>query len=185
MASFFQIVIISVSLAIDSLSVSVAGGFKTKKTSIIDAIKVAAFFGGFQAGMPLIGWAIGEVLSTVITEYAHWIAFILLGIIGIKMIKESFENEDGSRINFLSNKTLTLLAIATSIDALIVGITLGLLEMPLLISITLIGTITFVLCFFGFLFGKQLANLFGKRVEIFGGIALVVIGIKILFEKLS
>ncbi len=184
MASFFQIIIISVSLAMDSLSVSVAGGFKAKKTSVIDAIKVAAFFGGFQAGMPLIGWAIGEIVSSYITHFSHWIAFGLLSIIGIKMIKESFEQEEGSSTNILTNRTLILLSIATSIDALIVGITLGLLELPLLLSITVIGIITFILCFFGFLFGKQLAKIFGKRIEIFGGVALIAIGIKILLDHI-
>jgi putative Mn2+ efflux pump MntP len=184
MTSLVQIFIIAVSLAMDALSVSIAGGIESKKAQVKDAIKVAAFFGLFQAGMPLIGWYIGEVLSTVVAATAHWIAFILLTVIGVKMIKESFNHDEHESKNILGTKTLIILSIATSIDALVVGITLGLFNIPLLLSITIIGIVTFIFCFFGYLFGNRLGKIFGKRIEIVGGITLIAIGFKILIENL-
>lgn len=182
MASFFQLFIISVSVAMDALSVSIAGGIKSPKLKVIDAVKIAGFFGFFQAAMPLIGWLIGEVLSNVLNAITNWIAFALLTIIGIKMIKDSLDHHAEVK-NILNNKTLTLLAIATSLDALIVGITLGIMKLPLLLSISVIGVITFLLCFLGYLFGSILGNKFGKRIEIVGGIILIVIGVKVLLEN--
>jgi manganese efflux pump family protein len=184
-STFIQLIIISISLAMDSLSVSIAGGATSQKANIKQALRIASFFGIFQAGMPLIGMLIGQLLITFIANIDHWIAFALLSILGIKMIKESLEKTNEKTNNLLQTKTLILLSIATSIDALVVGITLSLLQISLLISISLIGMVTFVLCFFGFLFGKQLGAYFGKRIEILGGVALIAIGIKILLEHLS
>jgi putative Mn2+ efflux pump MntP len=148
------------------------------------AVKVAAFFGLFQAGMPLIGWALGAVFKEYIMAFDHWIAFGLLTIIGIKMIRESLTNDPADKKNILDNSNLIALSIATSIDALIVGVTLGIFATPLLLSIAIIGLVTFVLCFFGFLFGKKLGTRFGKRIEILGGIIVILIGLKILLEQL-
>ncbi|MBA3724738.1 MAG: manganese efflux pump [Candidatus Levybacteria bacterium] len=183
MTASIQLFIIAVSLALDALSVSVAGGMKSKRARLAGALKIAAFFGIFQALMPLIGWAIGEVLSSFVSQFAHWIAFGLLTIIGIKMIRESLDPVDQNQ-SLLDTRTLFLLAVATSIDALIVGITLPLLDIPLIISSIAIGIVTFVLCFFGFLFGKSIGKVFGKKVEILGGVALILIGLKILIENL-
>lgn len=181
MTTFFPIILISISLALDSLAVSIAGGANAQKSKILHAIKVAAFFGAFQAGMPLLGWIIGETIKDEIVQIDNWIAFFLLSGIGIKMIHESLtHNSDEEKKDILNNKTLILLSIATSIDALVVGITLGLLPVPLLLSISIIGIVTFILCFFGFLFGNKLGKLFGKRIEIIGGLVLIAIGIKIL-----
>jgi putative Mn2+ efflux pump MntP len=182
MSSFFQLFLISVSLALDAFSVSVAGGIKSQKAKKLHAAKVAAFFGFFQAAMPLAGWIIGEVLSVLISATAHWIAFGLLTFIGIKMIREALSDNESDKKDILDNKTLTLLAIATSIDALIVGITLNLLKLPLLFSVSIIGITTFVLSFFGYMFGNHIGKLFGKRVEVIGGIALIAIGLKILID---
>ncbi len=186
MASFVQLFIISISLALDALSVSVAGGIKTQKAKIADAIKVATFFGGFQAGMPLIGWYIGVHLEKFISAVDHWVGFLLLLGIGIKMIKEALEEkEEKEKIQILNNKTLLVLAIATSIDALIVGVTLGFIKIPLILSVVCIGIVTFVLSFIGFLFGKKLGAFFEGKVEIIGGVALIAIGLKILIEGLT
>lgn len=182
MSSLIQLIIISISVAMDALSVSIAGGIKSPKVKMIHAAKVAGFFGIFQAIMPLIGWFIGEVLSIYLAALTNWIAFVLLSIIGIKMIKESLSPHENVK-DLLNNKTLTLLAFATSLDALVVGITLGLLKIPFLLSISVIGIITFLLCFIGYLFGSALGNRFGKRIEIAGGIILIIIGIKILLEN--
>lgn len=184
MNTFFEIFLISISLALDSLAVSIAGGSQTQKSKIMHAVKVAAFFGAFQAIMPLLGWIIGETIKDAIISIDHWIAFFLLSGIGIKMIRESLsQNQDEEKKNILNNKTLILLSIATSIDAFVVGITLGLLTIPLFISISIIGIVTFILCFFGFLFGNRLGKLFGKRIEIIGGLTLIAIGTKILIDS--
>ncbi len=183
MTTFFPIILIAISLALDSLAVSIAGGAQAQKSKLLHAIKVAAFFGIFQAGMPLLGWLIGETIKDAIAQIDNWIAFFLLSGIGIKMIYESLtQNSDEEKKDILNNKTLILLSIATSIDALVVGITLGLLKIPLLLSISIIGIITFILCFFGFLFGNKLGSIFGKRIEIIGGLVLIAIGIKILLS---
>jgi putative Mn2+ efflux pump MntP len=184
MTAVLEIFFISLGLAMDAVSVSIAGGMKSQKAKIIHALKVAAFFGIFQAVMPVFGWLIGEATKGFISGIDHWVAFILLGIIGIKMIWEALNDSKMEKGNIFDTKTLLILSVATSIDALIVGITLNLLKTPFLISIAMIGTITFVLSFLGFLFGKQLGIFFGKKVGALGGIALILIGLKILIEHL-
>lgn len=185
MTGFIQLFVIAVSLAMDALSVSIAGGMQAKKASIKNAIKVALFFGGFQAFMPVIGWIIGDVMQGYIAAIDHWVAFVLLSLIGINMIKESLKSDENKdEKDMLTTKNLSILALATSIDALIVGITLSVLQVPFIVSIITIGVITFILCFFGYLFGSKLGEVFGKRVEILGGIALIAIGTKILLENL-
>ncbi|MDB5186378.1 MAG: hypothetical protein JWL85_901 [Candidatus Saccharibacteria bacterium] len=184
MTSFFSIFVIAVSLALDSLSVSVAGGIKARSARIRDAVKVGLFFGGFQAAMPVIGWLIGAGLHNEIVGYSGWIAFILLSILGLKMIKEAFgDTEEKERQNILEYKTLTLMAIATSIDALVVGVTLNLINLPLYLSVLIIGIVAFVLSALGFLFGKKLGTFFEGKVEIIGGVALILIGLKILLTS--
>lgn len=185
MTPIFQIILISFSLAMDAFSVSIAGGMKSQAAKIAHAVKVAAFFGTFQAIMPIAGWLIGEAMKDFITSIDHWIAFILLGIIGIKLISEALCNNKEEKKDIINTKTLFVLSIATSIDALIVGITLSLLKIPFLISICTIGVITFILSFLGFLFGKQIGALFGRKAEILGGAVLIILGLKILIEHVT
>jgi putative Mn2+ efflux pump MntP len=181
MTPLLSLLIIALSVALDALSVSVAGGVKARHALIKDAVKVGLFFGGFQAAMPLIGWLIGAAVHDTIVAYSGWIAFILLSLIGLKMIKDSFgDEEERERKDILSTPTLLILAIATSIDALVVGVTLNLINLPLYLSIIVIGAVTFALSFLGFLFGKKLGSFFEGKVEIIGGIALIGIGIKLL-----
>lgn len=184
MTAFLEVFIIAVSLAMDALTVSIAGGVSARKVKIADALKVALFFGIFQALMPIIGWLIGAFAIGYVSAFSHWIAFFLLGLIGISMIRVSLKEGEDEKKNILELKTLTLLAIATSIDALIVGITLHLLEIPFTVAILIIGLVTLVLCFFGYLFGNVLGKFFGRRFEIVGGIALIAIGTKIFVEHL-
>jgi putative Mn2+ efflux pump MntP len=182
MGSFITILIIAVSLAMDAFAVSVAGGIKSQQSKWKDAIKVGLYFGGFQAAMPLIGWVMGNSLRGLVMNASGWIAFILLTVIGLKMIKESMaddENDKDSK-SLLNSRTLLFMAIATSIDALVVGITLSLIGLPLLVSVAIIGIVTFALSVFGFQFGKKLGAFFAGKIEIFGGIALIAIGIKLL-----
>lgn len=182
MSAFINIFLIAFSLALDSLSVSIAGGMRSQKSKATHALKIAFFFGIFQAGMPILGWMLGELLLDTLTIAGPWIAFVLLGAIGLKMIYESIHEAHESKKDILDTKTLTALAIATSIDALVIGVTLPLLQIPFPLAILTIGLVTFVLCFLGFLFGKKLGTAFGKRVEIIGGLVLIGIGVKILLE---
>lgn len=184
MSASIQIFLISFSLAMDAFSVSIAGGMKAQEARINQVVKVAIFFGVFQAIMPVFGWLIGEALKDFITAIDHWVAFVLLGIIGIKMIQEALSNHSKVGKDILKTKTLLLLSIATSIDAFVIGITLNLLEIPFYISIITIGIITFILSVLGFLFGKQLGGLFGKKMEVLGGGVLILIGLKIFIEHL-
>lgn len=181
MGSIVQIFFISISLAMDAFGVSIAGGIKSKKPKLIHAVKIAAFFGLFQAVMPVIGWLIGRGAKDIIASAAPWIAFILLSAIGIKMIREASDKRT-VKTHIHQTGTLLMLSVATSIDALIIGVTLSLIEIPFLVSITIISIVTFVLSFTGFLFGKTLARFFGRKVEIIGGAALIAIGLKILLE---
>lgn len=166
----------------DAVSVSVASGVRSKHADLRHALKVGLFFGGFQAGMPLIGWAVGSLFSGIIDQYSNWVGFVLLTIIGLKMIQESFGDAEDNGKNLLNTKTLIALSVATSIDALIVGVTLHLIDVPLLIAVAVIGIVTFILSALGFLFGKKLGTFFQGKIEIVGGIALIAIGVKLLFS---
>ncbi|MDO8673751.1 MAG: manganese efflux pump MntP family protein, partial [Dehalococcoidia bacterium] len=122
---------------------------KSQGARLAHALKVAAFFGIFQTAMPVIGWFAGEAMKAFITGIDHWIAFGLLAAIGIKMIREAFGANRDARGNILETKTLIMLSVATSIDALVVGITLNLINIPFVISISIIGLVTFIICFLG------------------------------------
>lgn len=179
-----QLFIISVSLALDAVSVSIAGGIEVTHAKAKHALRVALFFGVFQAIMPLLGWFVGQTVTVIVTTSAPWIAFFLLSAIGIVMIREAREEEKEEKRSILSNKTLFLLAIATSIDAFIVGISLGLIKIPLVLSVLIIGVITFVLSLVGFLFGSHLNRYFEGKLGIIGGVALILLGFKILLSAL-
>lgn len=178
-----QIFFIAVSLSLDAFSVSIAGGIKSRDAKIVHALKIAAFFGIFQAVMPIIGWLVGGALAGRVDSIDHWIAFVLLSGIGINMLWETSKEKTNHK-NIIDTKILFLLAVATSIDAFVVGITLPLLKIPLLLSVIIIGSVTFVSSFFGFLFGKKLGLVLDKKVELIAGVALILIGLKILLEHL-
>jgi len=184
MGAFIQVVILSVSLALDAVSVSIAEGIEVREEKIKHAFRVALFFGGFQAIMPLLGWFVGNSVKTVATSFAPWIAFALLVGIGLLMIKEARNTEKERKHNITSHKTLILLAIATSIDAFVVGITLGLINLPLLLSVGTIGVITFLLCVPAFLFGFHVNKYFEGKLDLLGGLALILLGFKILLTHL-
>ncbi|MFO7929481.1 MAG: manganese efflux pump MntP family protein [Candidatus Humimicrobiaceae bacterium] len=180
-----NIFLISTSLAMDCFAVSIAGGANSRKLRFLDALKVAFWFGFFQAVMPLIGWLVGFSLKSFIERFDHWVAFGLLFIIGIKMIYEAFKDAGKrEKINFLKIPTLLLLSVATSIDALAVGITFSLLDMQLLLSVGIIGMFAFIFSIAGYFIGHRLGHFFESKVEAVGGIILIGIGIKILIEHL-
>lgn len=171
----------------DAFAVSVSSGVTIKKMHLKHAMLMAAFFGGFQAIMPILGWTGGLFFRDYIESYAHWIAFGLLTIVGIKMIYESTKlNEDSENESDPHNiYILFTLAIATSIDALAVGITFSCLDYNIWEAAVLIGIITFVISFIGTQLGQKIGHHLGEyKVEILGGLILIGIGVKILLEKL-
>ena len=181
----FEIIVISIGLAMDAFAVSVCKGLSMKKMNWKSALIIALYFGTFQAGMPIIGYFLGTAFSSFVQSVDHWIAFILLSIIGGNMIKESTDDEIEKRNDNVDVKTMVVLAIATSIDALAVGVTFAFFEANLLLAISSIGIITFVLSMLGVLIGNRFGDKFQNRAELAGGIILIIIGLKILLEHLG
>ena len=181
-----QISLLAIGLAMDAFAVSVCKGLKMKEIDYKYATLIAAFFGIFQAGMPLIGWALGKQFEKYITNIDHWIAFLLLTFIGGKMIVEAFQGneEDDGDIKY-DMKEIVMLAVATSIDALAVGITFAFLQIKIVMPVLMIGSITFVLSVFGVMVGNRFGAKYKSKAELAGGIILVFIGLKILFEHLG
>lgn len=185
---FIATLLIAVALAMDAFSVSLTKGFTLKNISIKEMLWYGIFFGGFQALMPIIGWTAGIQLQWIVSTFAPWIAFILLFLIGANMIRESLSSsyDDECEIeDSFSFSELTLLAIATSIDAFAVGITYAVLKQDVLIPVIIIGIVAFVFTIAGILLGKKIGDYFGDKFEILGGIVLIFLGFKILFEGLG
>ena len=181
-----ELLLLSIGLAMDAFAVSVCKGISMKKMNWKKACIIGLWFGGFQALMPTIGYFLGSAFESLVTNIDHWIAFILLGIIGGNMIKEAFSKEDNTKCNDnVDFKTMVVLAIATSIDALAVGITFAFLNVNLPLTIILIGVITFMLSMIGVKIGNKFGNKYEKKAQIAGGIVLILIGAKILLEHLG
>lgn len=189
MALFFELFLIGVGLAMDAFAVSVCKGLAMNKVNKKQAVVIGLYFGGFQALMPLIGWFLGVSFQKYITSIDHWIAFILLVFIGGKMIWEAVKDPDIEEIREkdppLNHKEMVMLAVATSIDALAVGITFAFLNTPIIEAIVIIGVTTFALSIFGVFVGNFFGTKYKKKAEIAGGIILVLIGAKILLEHLG
>ena len=187
MSLFIEIFLIGVGLSMDAFAVSICKGLSMKKIKKRDVFIIALFFGGFQALMPFIGWFLGKGFESYITSIDHWIAFILLGIIGGKMLIDGIKAEDDEETGEfkLDLKELFLLAIATSIDALAVGITFAFLNYPIVECMSIIGCTTFIISFIGVYIGKIFGSKYEHKAEIAGGIILIVIGLKILLEHLG
>ncbi|RHM59853.1 MULTISPECIES: manganese efflux pump MntP family protein [Coprobacillaceae] len=183
--TILQLFLLGIGLAMDATAVSICKGLKMKKVDYRYMVLIAGAFGIFQAIMPLAGYYLGSTFSSYITSIDHWIAFILLGVIGGKMIFEAFENEeDDSGISY-DLKEVLLLAIATSIDALAVGITFSFLQVNIWIAIAIIGMTTFVCSVIGVFVGNRFGIRYKSKAEIVGGIILIAIGVKILVEHLG
>lgn len=180
-----EIILVSVALAMDAFAVSVCKGLSIKKMNWKKAALAGVYFGGFQALMPMIGFFLGNSFESLVTSIDHWIAFVLLGIIGGKMVKESFDTGIENYNDDMTPKTMTLLAIATSIDALAVGITFAFLKVNVFFAVILIGIITFVLSVFGVKIGNKFGDKYERKAELAGGVILILMGIKILFEHLG
>lgn len=184
--SFFEVFLIGLGLAMDAFAVSIAKGMSLKDTTIKEyAFKLAFFFGLFQGLMPMIGYFAGSTFASYIQSVDHWIAFILLGLIGFNMAKEALEEkEENTSISHISYKDITILAIATSIDALAIGVSFAFLNVNIYYASSVIAITTFVLCVFAVFLGKKLGTLFQKYAELFGGSILILLGLKILVEHL-
>ena len=181
-----ELIILAIGLAMDAFAVSICKGLAMKKTGIKECLIVGLWFGGFQALMPLIGYFLGKSFERYITAIDHWIAFVLLAIIGIIMIKESFSKEENDADCSLSPKTMVVMAIATSIDALAIGISFGVLpDVNITAAISFIGIITLVLCMVGVKIGNIFGAKYKSKAELAGGIILVLLGTKILLEHLG
>jgi len=187
-----EILVIGVGLSMDAFAVSICKGLKMKKFNIAQSLVICAFFGGFQALMPLIGWLVGKQFERYITAFDHWIAFALLVFLGAKMIIECIKSKDDQTVESeiaekLDVKELFVMAIATSIDALAVGITFAFLELnvSIWIAIGLIGLTTAIICLLGTLIGYKFGSKFKKTAEIIGGVVLILVGLKILLEHLG
>ena len=168
----------------DAFAVAICKGLAMKKMNWNKAIVIGIYFGFFQSMMPVIGYFLGINFQSVIFSIDHWIVFLLLGSIGINMIKESYSKEKNDFNDCVDIKTMLILAFATSIDALAIGVTFAFLQVNIVVSVVIIGLIAFWLSVLGVKLGNLFGNKFEKKAEIFGGVILILMGVKILIEHL-
>lgn len=176
-----SLLLIAVALAMDSFTVSISGGASLKKVQLRDALLVGAYFGFFQFFMTVLGFGGGSTFSDLISAYDHWVALAILVFIGGKMIIESFKKNEDEKIT-LNHKFLFVMAIATSIDALGVGLSYAFLDKPIWVSSIVIGVVAFVFSMFGMYLGKVLKQILKNKAEFVGGVILIWIGINIVVE---
>jgi putative Mn2+ efflux pump MntP len=179
-----EIFILGVGLSMDAFAVSVCKGLAVRELKFKHAMIVGIYFGGFQALMPLIGYLLGKQFESLINSIDHWIAFVLLAFIGINMIRESREEAEELNNSF-AFRTMFTLAVATSIDALAVGITFSFLKVQIVSAVCIIGCTTFVLSAIGIKIGNVFGTKYKSKAELVGGIVLILIGVKILLEHLG
>lgn len=180
-----ELFVIAVGLSMDAFAVSICKGLSVRELKPKHALTVGVYFGGFQMLMPLIGFALGVRFQSFITSIDHWIAFLLLGLIGANMIRESREQDEENLSDSFSFGTMLPLAVATSIDALAVGVTFAFLQVSILPAVCFIGATTFILSCIGIRIGHVFGLKYKSRAELFGGAVLILMGIKILLEHLG
>ena len=183
--SLIELFLIAVWLSMDAFAVSICKGLSVRKAEPRHSLIVGAYFGGFQALMPAIGYVLGRQFESLITSVDHWIAFVLLGIIGGNMIREALKGEQEELDDSFTFRTMLPLAIATSIDALAMGVTFAFLQVQIVPAVLFIGVTTFVLSAVGLKVGNVFGAKYKSRAELFGGVVLVLMGIKILLEHLG
>ncbi len=184
--SLWELFIIAVGLSMDACAVSICKGLSVGRVSPRHAVTAGLWFGGFQALMPFLGWLLGTRFQSFITSIDHWIAFVLLGLIGLNMIREALGGgEEGEMDTSFAPSAMFPLAVATSIDALAVGVTFAFLSVPIGPAVGFIGVVTMVLSAIGVKMGSVLGAKFQTKAEIFGGVVLIVMGTKILLEHLN
>lgn len=182
--TLFELFVIAVGLSMDAFAVSICKGLSMQKMSWKKALVVGLYFGGFQAGMPLLGYFLGSRFQEKIMAFDHWIAFILLCLIGVNMIRESFSKEEEQTDASISFRSMVPLAVATSIDALAVGVTFAFLRVEIVPAVSFIGIVTLLLSMVGVKAGNVFGSRYKSRAELAGGIILVLMGVKILIEHL-
>lgn len=182
--STYELFIIAVGLSMDALAVAICKGLSMAKMSWKKGVIVGLWFGGFQALMPLIGYLLGAQFQSKITAFDHWIAFILLGLIGGNMVREGISGDEEKTDDSVSIKSMLPLAIATSIDALAVGVTFAFLRVNIIYAVSLIGVVTFLLSTVGVKVGNVFGAKYKSKAEIVGGVILILMGLKILIEHL-
>ena len=182
-----ELFILAVGLSMDAFAVSVCKGLATKNINVKQMVLAGVWFGGFQALMPVIGYLLGQAFAGAIKKYDHWVAFVLLVFIGGNMIREAFSDGDGSNESndSFGAKTMLIMAVATSIDALAVGVTFAFLQVNIFAAVAMIGMTTFMLSFVGVKVGNVFGAKYEKKAELSGGIILILIGLKILLEHLG
>ena len=182
--SIIELFVLALGLSMDAFAVSICKGLSVPKLQAKHCLICGVYFGGFQALMPLLGWLLGIRFQSLITNIDHWIAFVLLAVIGANMIKESFSKEEECPDASFGFKTMLTLAVATSIDALAVGVTFAFLDVAIVPAVLLIGATTFVCSAVGVKIGNVFGNRFQSKAEFLGGLVLIAIGLKILIEHL-
>lgn len=185
--SLLELLIIAIGLSMDAFAVSIGKGLSVTKIKLSHALKVGLWFGGFQALMPLIGYLLGSTFADVVSAYDHWVAFVLLALIGGNMIKEAFEKDDECDCNKKEKNcfgfvTMLTLAVATSIDALAIGVTFAFFKVAIIPAIITIGITTFLFSVAGLKIGHIFGCKYKSHAELFGGVILILIGFKILLE---
>lgn len=185
--SLLELLIIAIGLSMDAFAVSIGKGLSVTKIKLSHALKVGLWFGGFQALMPLIGYLLGSTFADIVSSYDHWVAFVLLALIGGNMIKEAFEKDDECGCNKKEKNcfgfvTMLTLAVATSIDALAIGVTFAFFKVAIIPAIITIGITTFLFSVAGLKIGHIFGCKYKSHAELFGGVILILIGLKILLE---
>lgn len=180
-----ELFLVAVGLSMDAFAVSICKGLSVRKATLKQSLTVGAYFGGFQALMPALGFLLGVQFESFIVSIDHWIAFVLLAFIGGNMIREAFQKEEEEMNAAFDFKTMLPLAIATSIDALAMGVTFAFLQVNIVPAVLFIGVITFVLSAIGLKVGNVFGAKYKSRAELFGGVVLVLMGMKILLEHLG
>jgi putative Mn2+ efflux pump MntP len=181
--TLLELLIVGIGLSMDAMAVSICKGLSIGGSKLKGALIIGLFFGFFQGVMPVVGWAMGKQFAHTIAAIDHWIAFVILAIIGGRMIYNSLRSGSSCSCGPLKLQELLLLSIATSIDALAVGVTFAFLDVQIVAAALIIGGITFILSLGGVLFGSRCGSAFGTKAELLGGGVLILIGLKILLEQ--
>ncbi len=182
--SYLELFVIAVGLSMDAFAVSICKGLSVRRLRPRHNLICGLYFGGFQALMPVIGWLLGRQFESLIKSIDHWIAFALLVLIGANMIREAVKNEEENLNDSFSPKTMLPLAVATSIDALAVGVTFAFLDVSIVPTVSMIGATTFILSAVGVKIGNVFGAKYKSKAELVGGIVLIAMGVKILIEHL-
>lgn len=179
-----EMIVIGFGLAMDATAVSIGKGLSVKRVELSHVLKVGLWFGGFQALMPIIGYLLATQFASFVVEIDHWIAFGLLLLIGLNMIRETLWGEEEAMDSDFGLRTMALMAIATSIDALAVGVSLAFVRANIWVAASVIGVVTFTLSALGLYLGRKIGSRLGSKAGVLGGVVLIIIGVKILIEHL-